>query len=179
VARRSRDAWRGGGARRARAGAGARGERAGAACTGRRRRRAECAGGARGGGGERAGDGVHREDEWRERRRRKNERAVYFLSLPSARDLALGKDFLKILKYALPSALDPALGKGLFAECSLTDTRQRIDLGFLEILCRVSHGWHSAKASLPSVQAWTLGKVYFYFLNFINQTFCGMFLYTM
>jgi hypothetical protein len=76
----------------------------------------------------------------------------------------------------------------LFAECPRSGTRQRpfcrvftqrIDLGFLEILCRVSHGWHSAKASLPSVQAWTLGKVYFYFLNFINQTFCGMFLYTM
>jgi hypothetical protein len=64
-----------------------------------------------------------------------------------------------------------------FAECPLTDTRQRIDLGFLEILCRVSHGWHSAKASLPSVQPWTLGKVYFYFLYFVNQTFCGMFLH--
>ena len=24
---------------------------------------------------------------------------------------------------------------------------------------------------------WALGKVYFYFLNFGNQTFCGMFLY--
>jgi hypothetical protein len=24
---------------------------------------------------------------------------------------------------------------------------------------------------------WALGKVYFYFLNFINQTFCGMFLH--
>jgi hypothetical protein len=50
-------------------------------------------------------------------------------------------------------------------------------LKVLEILCRVPHGWHSAKASLPSVQAWTLGKVYFYFLNFGNQTFCGMFLH--
>jgi hypothetical protein len=32
--------------------------------------------------------------------------------LPSARDLALGKDFFKIKKYTLPSAFDLALGKG-------------------------------------------------------------------
>jgi hypothetical protein len=53
-------------------------------------------------------------------------RAVYLLSLPSARDLALGKDFLKILKYSLPSARSPALGKVSFVECQLDDTRQRI-----------------------------------------------------
>jgi hypothetical protein len=60
--------------------------------------------------------------------------------LPSARDLALDKDFLKIKKYALPSALDPALGKDVFAECPLISTRQRLDLGFLKKLCRVPHG---------------------------------------
>jgi hypothetical protein len=60
---------------------------------------------ARGGGGagrhgeaaasERRGEAAarDRESERRERRRKKNARVVYFLSLPSARDLALGKDF--------------------------------------------------------------------------------------
>jgi hypothetical protein len=47
-------------------------------------------------------------------------------SLPSARDLALGKDFFLILKYSLPSAPDPALDKVLFAECPPGDTRQRL-----------------------------------------------------
>jgi hypothetical protein len=49
---------------------------------------------ARGGGGERTAR-RDRESEMRERRRKKNARAVYFLSLPSASDLALDKDFLK------------------------------------------------------------------------------------
>jgi hypothetical protein len=51
--------------------------------------------------------------------------------LPSARDLALGKDFFfKIKKYTLPSAFDLALGKGFFAECLSVGTWQRLDLGF-------------------------------------------------
>jgi hypothetical protein len=97
--------------------------------------------------------------------------------LPSARDLALGKDFFKINKYTLPSAFDLALGKGFFAECLSGGTRQRLDLGFLKNLCRVSHGRHSAKHSLPSVQAWTLSKIFFLFFYFVYQTFCGMFLH--
>jgi hypothetical protein len=44
--------------------------------------------------------------------------------LPSARDLALDKDFLKILKYSLPSARSLTLGKEAFAECPLGGTRQ-------------------------------------------------------
>jgi hypothetical protein len=56
--------------------------------------------------------------------------SVNFTSLPSARDLALDKDFLKIKKFTLLSAPDLALGKDLFAECQLTGTRQRLDLGF-------------------------------------------------
>jgi hypothetical protein len=38
-------------------------------------------------------------------------------SLPSARDVALGKDFLKIKIFTLPSAPYLALGKDFFAEC--------------------------------------------------------------
>jgi hypothetical protein len=52
------------------------------------------------------------------------------------RGSALGKE-------SLPSAKNLALGKDLFTECLL----------------------------------WTLGKAYFYFFNFGNQTFCGMFLH--
>ena len=75
---------------------------------------------------------------------------VYFTSLPSAHDLALDKDFFN-LKYSLPSALDLTLGKDVFAECRLTSTRQRSDVGFSNffaecqpadtrqrLLCRVS-----------------------------------------
>jgi hypothetical protein len=91
-----------------------RGERAGRASTAaaRGRRREVRPDGAVAGG--RRGD---RESERRERRRKKNSRPVYFLSLPSARDLALGKVFLKILKYYLPSVRSLALGKVNFVEC--------------------------------------------------------------
>jgi hypothetical protein len=71
--------------------------------------------------------------------------------LSSAPDLALGKDFLKIKIFTLPSAPDLALGKDFFAECQQRGTMQSLHLGFLENLCRLSHGWHSAKTSLPSV----------------------------
>jgi hypothetical protein len=47
-------------------------------------------------------------------------------SLPSARDLELGKDFFKILKYTLPSARGLALDKAFFAECPTADIRQRL-----------------------------------------------------
>jgi hypothetical protein len=72
-------------------------------------------------------------------------RVCYFTSFPSARDLALGKDFLKIKKFTLPSAPDLALSKDVFAECLLSGNRQRLDLGFLKILCRVSKRGHSVK----------------------------------
>jgi hypothetical protein len=74
-------------------------------------------------------------------------RSAYFTSLPSVRDLALGKDFFLILKYALPSARSGALGKDDFAECPWAALGKYT----FTILCRVSTGWHSAKAALPSV----------------------------
>jgi hypothetical protein len=64
--------------------------------------------------------------------------------LPSAHDLALGKDFFKILKYSLLSARSLALGEVVFAECPLGDTRQRFFY-----------------YSLPSVNQLTFGKDYF------------------
>jgi hypothetical protein len=91
--------------------------------------------------------------------------------LPSARDLALGKDFFKIKKYTLPSAFDLALGKGFFAECLSVGTRQRLDLGFLKKLCREPHNKHSAKLSLPSVQAGALGKIYLNFFILFMKLF--------
>jgi hypothetical protein len=107
--------------------------------------------------------------------------------LPSARDLALGKDFFLILKYVLPSARSRALGKDGFAECQLTGTRQRSVLGSLPSAKGMALG---KEDSLPSVNRLTLGKaiftecrhltlgkVHFYFLNFGNQTFFGMFLH--
>jgi hypothetical protein len=58
------------------------------------------------------------------------------------------QSFFKILKYSLSSARSWALGKDFFAECQLTDTRQRSVLESLssatlrhsakKILCRVS-----------------------------------------
>jgi hypothetical protein len=67
------------------------------------RRRAQ-----RGGGGHKGGAAARAEKKGRERvREEKGERRTvgsYFPSLPSAADLALGKDFFKIIKYSLPSA---------------------------------------------------------------------------
>jgi hypothetical protein len=134
-----------------------------------RQRRAACAGGrggarrARGGGGAgrrrcgearwRAAVGERTERAWRERMRRKIGRAVYFLSLPSARDLALGKDFLKILKYSLSSA------SPLPSASWMT-----LDKESFTILCRVSPSWHSAKHALPSVICGHSAKYIFIFL---------------
>jgi hypothetical protein len=74
--------------------------------------------------------------------------------------------FFKIKKYTLPSAPDLGLDKDVFVEYPLTSTRQNLDLGFLKILCRVPHGWHSAKPSVSSVLAWALDKVYIFFIFF-------------
>jgi hypothetical protein len=54
------------------------------------------------------------------------------------------KDFLKIKKYIMPSATDLALGKDVFAECRLTGARQKLDLGFLPS----AKGGHSAEKAL-------------------------------
>jgi hypothetical protein len=152
-------AWRGGGVRRAR----------GRAASGRARRCGEAAalrGGAVASGRRRA----DREGEWRERRRRKNGRAVYLLSLPSARDLALGKDFLKILKYSLSSARSLALGKVSFVECHPAGTRQRIFYNPLPSVFQLALG----KTCFAECHLWTLGKLLFYFPN---QNFCVVFLH--
>jgi hypothetical protein len=87
--------------------------------------------------------------------------------LPSARDLALGKDFFLILKYALPSALDAALGKGAFAECQPGDTRQRFCPYVLPSVTLLTLG----KAFFAECHLLTLGKVYFHFLNFVSKLF--------
>jgi hypothetical protein len=94
-------------------------------------------------------------------------------SLPSARDLALGKDFFKILKYTLLSALDAALGKGVFAECHPGDTRQRFCHYTLPSVTLLTLG----KALFAECHLLTLGKVYFHFFYFVSQIFCGMFLH--
>jgi hypothetical protein len=100
-------------------------------------------------------------------------RAVYLLSLPSARDLALGKDFLKILKYSLPSARSLALGNVFFAECQLDDTRQRIFYNPLPSVSQLALG----KPSFAECHLWTLDKLLFLFFYFPYQFFCGMFLH--
>jgi hypothetical protein len=94
-------------------------------------------------------------------------------ALPSARDLALGKDFFLFLKYALPSARLWTLGKVVFAECHLGDTRQRLFYNSLPSVTQVSLG----KDSFAECHLWTLGKAYFYLFYFPNQNFCGVFLH--
>jgi hypothetical protein len=97
--------------------------------------------------------------------------------LPSARDVALGKDFLKIKIFTLPSAPDLALGKDLFAECQQIGTRQSLYLGFfrkpMSSVTRLALG----KALFTECLLLTLGKAYFNFFYFSNQTFCDMFLH--
>jgi hypothetical protein len=75
--------------------------------------------------------------------------AVYVTSLPSARNLALGKYFFKIKKYALLSALAPALGNPT-AKHSAS-------------IYRVPHGGHSAKHDVPSVICGHSAKYFFIF----------------
>jgi hypothetical protein len=93
--------------------------------------------------------------------------------LLSARDLALGKDFFLILKYALPSARSGALGKVVFADCHLGDTRQRL---FYNSLLSVAQGT-LGKGYFAECHFSTLSKVHFYFIYFSNQNFCGVFLH--
>jgi hypothetical protein len=108
------------GKRRRRAARRRRGERAGA---GRRGGAAARRAGGRGEAAAREGAAASERAARRNRVRMSGEkgrrRAVYLLSLSSARDLTLGKDFLKILKYSLPSARSLALSKVFFAECHL------------------------------------------------------------
>jgi hypothetical protein len=87
--------------------------------------------------------------------------------LPSARDLAHGKDFLKILKYSLPSARSLALGKVSFAECHLAGTRQRIFYNPLPSVSQLALG----KACFAECDLWTLGKLLFYFFIFPTKIF--------
>jgi hypothetical protein len=113
-----------------------------------------------------AGVAASRRSERRERRRKKNARAVYFLTLPSARDLALGKDFFKILKYSLPSARSRALGKVVFAVCPRCDTtRQRFFNYSLPSANQLALG----KACFAECHLWTLGKLHFHFFKKISQ----------
>jgi hypothetical protein len=103
------------------------------------------------------------------------------------------RPLVEICKTSLPSARDLALGKEVFinfAECPPGDTRQRSFYFFKKIICRVSFG-HSAKLLLCRVSfsdtrqsylfaeclSLTLGKVYFYFSFFFHQTFSTMFLH--
>jgi hypothetical protein len=83
------------------------------------------------------------------------------------------KNFFKILKYILPSAKDLALGKDLFVECRQTGTRQILNLGFLPSAHQLALG----RESFVECLFWTLGKICFFFFSFPNQTFCGMFLH--
>jgi hypothetical protein len=96
-------------------------------------------------------------------------RSAYFTSLPSARDLALGKDFFLILKYALPSARSGALGKDDFVECPLGGTRQIYFYNSLPSVNQLALG----KGCFAKCHFLTLDKVHFYFPN---QNFCSMFL---
>ena len=52
-----------------------------------------------------------------------------------------------------------------------------LDKDVLYKLCRVPKDRHSAKLSLPSANWAALGKVFFIFFIFGNQTFCGVFLH--
>jgi hypothetical protein len=142
--------------------------------------------GWRGGDGEglarRRADGAAASRRWRvdgsERvREKEGERfsaGVYFSSLPSARDLALDKDFFfKILKYSLPSARSLTLGKEDFAECPLGGTRQICFHNSLSSVNQLALG----KPAFAECHLWTLDKVHFYFFYFPYQIFCGMFLH--
>jgi hypothetical protein len=66
----------------------------------------------------------------REREEREVVGRLSSTSLPSARDVALGKDFLKIKIFTLPSSPKLALDKDVFVECLRIGTRQSLYLGF-------------------------------------------------
>jgi hypothetical protein len=115
--------------------------------------------GGRGGGQRKArGGGQRRRERERRERRKKNGRKLYFLTLPSARDPALGKGFLKILKYSLLSARSRALGKDDFAECRNEDTRQRS----FNYSLPSAHQLALDKACFAECHLWTLGELLFF-----------------
>jgi hypothetical protein len=80
---------------------------------------------------------------------------------------------------------------------SESDEERRVYRSYVKLLCRVPTNKHSAKIALiflkytlssvaritlgklcfAECQSWTLGKVYFNFFSFSNQTFYGMFLH--
>jgi hypothetical protein len=82
---------------------------------------------ARAGAGSAASTVRRRERVSMSEREKKEKPSVWLssTSLPSARDAALSKDFLKIKIFILPSAPNLALGK-IFAECLRIDTRQSL-----------------------------------------------------
>jgi hypothetical protein len=91
--------------------------------------------------------------------------------------VALGKDFLKIKIFTLPSAPDLALGKDFFAECQQSGTRQSLHLGFfrksMPSVTRLALG----KDFFAECLQWTLDKANCNCFYFSNQTFCAMFLH--
>jgi hypothetical protein len=113
-------------------------------------------------------------------------------ALPSAFSRALGKDGFAESRTRQSSALgnEPLyrvqdtrhrtpLGKDMFVECQTLGkggARQRAVSGRSKVDGRQSLpravDWHSAKwLLLPSVKYLALGKAYFYFLDFVSQTF--------
>jgi hypothetical protein len=103
-----------------------------------------------------------RESEWRRRR------GCYFTSLPSARDLALGKEFLKIKKkilYRVPQIWH------LY-------TRQSLDLGFFRKDMSSATRLALGKGFFVECHFGTLDKVHFYFFIFPTKLFVVYF-YTM
>ena len=86
------------------------------------------------------------------------------VSLPSATYRALGKAFAECHVSTRQKKPD-VNSDGLFVECHLSDTRQRIFPFFLKILCRVPYSctrqrnfFFLKKKSLPSAMALALGK---------------------
>jgi hypothetical protein len=118
--------------------------------------------------GARRHDGIGRGGESERVREKETYQALFTRSLPSARDLAVDKDFFKILKYSLSSARSLSLPSVPWATLGINS---------FTILCRVSPALTLGKAYFAECHFWTLGKVYFYFFYFPNQIFCGVFLH--
>jgi hypothetical protein len=137
------------------------------------RRRAQ----RRRGGGHKGGAAARAEKKGRERvREEKGERRTvgsYFPSLPSASDLALGKDFFKIIKYSLPSARSAALGKDFFAECPPLRHSAKIPY-YLFAECLTAS---TRQSYLCRVSSLDTRQSIFLFFDFVSQTFGGMFLH--
>jgi hypothetical protein len=93
------------------------------------------------------------------------------ISLPSALDLTLGKEFF--LENTLPSAPDMALGKdfffqNVFAECPCEghSVKRNFFLKIQNPLCRVPYSWHSAKTPSPDTR-----QSFFWPPNFLCSPF--------